>query len=108
MVTRKHLEEAMEAHKDAADELKKWRRTVTAARWRSLEEVRTIFKDADDGNDYVIFNIRHNRYRLITVVHYVKTIEGKQTKGHVHIRSFLTHQEYNNPANWNRKYGRKK
>jgi hypothetical protein len=26
-VTRKHLEEAMEAHKDAADELKKWRRT---------------------------------------------------------------------------------
>ena len=41
---------------------------LTAARWRSLEEVRSISQDADDGDDYVIFNIRHNRYRLIAVV----------------------------------------
>src|ERR1700676_208631 len=58
IVTRTYLEEAMEAQKDAADELKKWRRTVKAARWRRLEEVRSIFTDADDVNDYVIFNIR--------------------------------------------------
>lgn len=32
----------MEAHKDAADELKKWRRIVKAARWRKFEEVRSI------------------------------------------------------------------
>jgi mRNA interferase HigB len=108
IVIRRHLEEAMEAHTDAADELKKWRRIVRAARWRTLEEVRTIFKDADDMNDYVIFNIRHNRYRLVTVVHYVKTREGKQAKGHVYIRSFLTHKEYDNPKNWDKKYGRKK
>ena len=57
---------------------------------------------------YVIFNIRGNRYRLVTVMHYVKVIKGKQTKGHVYIRSFLTHKEYDNPANWDRKYGRKK
>ena len=72
-VSRKHLEEAMEAHKDAADELKERNgdELLTAARWRSLEEVRGISKDADDGDDgddFVIFNIRHNRYRLIAVV----------------------------------------
>jgi mRNA interferase HigB len=106
--TRKHLEEAMEAHKDAADELKKWRRTVKAARWRRFEEVRSIFTDADDGNDYVIFNIRGNRYRLVTVIHYVKVVGGKQPQGHVYIRSFLTHKEYDNPDNWDRKYGKKK
>jgi mRNA interferase HigB len=106
-VTRKHLEEAMEAHKDAADELKEWRRIVKAARWRKFEDVRRIFKDADDVDDYVIFNIRHNRYRLVTVVHYVKTIEERQTKGHVYIRSFLTHKEYDNPKKWD-PYGRKK
>ena len=100
IVTRKHLEEAMEAHKDAADELKEWRRIVKAARWRKFEDVRRIFKDADDVDDYVIFNIRHNRYRLVTVVHYVKTIEERQTKGHVYIRSFLTHKEYDNRNNW--------
>jgi mRNA interferase HigB len=73
---------------------------LTAARWPSLQEVRSISKDADDGDDDVIFNIRHNRYRLITVVHYVKTIEGNETKGQVHVRSFLTHKEYNHPATW--------
>jgi mRNA interferase HigB len=97
----------MEAHKDAADELKEWRRIVKAARWRKFEDVRRIFKDADDVDDYVIFNIRHNRYRLVTVVHYVKTIEERQTKGHVYIRSFLTHKEYDNPKKWD-PYGRKK
>jgi mRNA-degrading endonuclease HigB of HigAB toxin-antitoxin module len=66
---------------------------LTAARWRSLQEVRSISKNADDGDDCVIFKIRHNRYRLITVVHYVKTIEGNETKGQVHVRSFLTHKE---------------
>jgi mRNA interferase HigB len=108
IVTRKHLEEAMETYKDAADELKKWRRTVKAARWSRFEEVKSIFTDADDVDDYVIFNIRGNRYRLVTVMHYVKVIKRRQTKGHVYIRSFLTHKEYDNPANWDRKYGRKK
>ena len=37
-----------------------------------------------------------NRYRLITVVHYAKTTGERQTEGHVYIRSFLTHAEYNN------------
>ena len=107
-MTRKHLEEAMEAYKDAADELKTWRRIVKAARWRRFQEVRSIFTDADDVNNYVIFNIRGNRYRLVTVIHYSKVIKGKQTKGHVDIRSFLTHKEYDNFANWDKKYGRKK
>ena len=105
IVTRTYLEEAMEAQKDAADELKKWRRTVKAARWRRFEEVHSIVTDADDGKDYVIFNIRGNRYRLVTVIHDVKVVGGKQTKGQVYIRSFLTHKEYDNPDNWDRKYG---
>ncbi len=45
---------------------------------------------------YVIFDIRRNRYRLITVIHYAKTTNERQTKGHVYIRSFLTHKEYDN------------
>lgn len=104
-MTRKHLEKAAEKYRDAADELKKWRRTVKAARWCNIEEVRSIFKDADPVDGYVVFNIRQNRYRLITVIHYVKAIAGKQTKGHVYIRSFLTHKQYNNPDDWDKEYG---
>ena len=55
----------------------------------------------------MIFNIRQNRYRLITVVHYSKTTDEKQTKGYVYIRSFLTHKEYGNRSNWDRRFGTK-
>jgi mRNA interferase HigB len=107
IATRKHLAEAMASYKDAADELKKWRRIVSAVRWRTFEELRSVFNTADNVGGYVIFDIRHNRYRLVTVVHYAKVIKEKQTKGHVYIRSFLTHKEYDNPTNWNRKHGSK-
>ena len=66
-----------------------------------------MFKDADPVDGCVIFNIRQNRYRLITVVHYSKTMDEKQTEGHVYIRSFLTHKEYDNRSNWDRRFGTK-
>jgi mRNA interferase HigB len=103
IVSEKHLHEAMETHKAAHEEIKAWKVIVRGAQWHNFSEVRAIFKDADNVNDYVIFNIRRNRYRLVTVIHWAKKV--KQTQGHVYIRSFLTHREYDNPANWDRKYG---
>jgi mRNA interferase HigB len=99
IVTRRHLSEAMKQYPDATSEEKAWAGIVEAVRWHSFAEVREMFKDADYVNDYVVFNIRRNRYRLITVIHYAKTTEERQTEGHVYIRSFLTHTEYDNPGN---------
>ena len=107
IVTRKHLKEAIECYPDAANEIKAWTAIVDAVRWHNFDDVRGTFKDADSVDDYVIFNIRHNRYRLITVIHYAKTTSEMQTKGHVYIRSFLTHKEYNNRSNWDKRYGKK-
>ena len=90
IVTRRHLSEAMERYPDAANEIKAWVGIVEAG----------MFKDTDPVDGYVIFNIRQNRYRLITVVHYSKTTDEKHTEGHVYIRSFLTHKEYDNRSNW--------
>ena len=104
IVTRRHLVEAMSEYPDAADEIKAWKTIVESVRWHDFEEVRQRFKDADDVNGYVIFNIRHNRYRLITVIHYAKTSRLQWTQGHVYIRSFLTHKEYDNPKNWDRRF----
>jgi mRNA interferase HigB len=100
IVTRKRLEEAAETYRDAAEELRDWQPIVKAARCRRFEDVKAIFTDADNVNGYGVFDFRNNRYRLITVIHYVKTIEGKPTKGHIYIRSFLTHKEYNDPKKW--------
>ena len=106
IVTRKHLRQAMESYPDAANEIKTWTAIVEAVRWHNFDDVRCMFKHADSVDGYVIFNIRHNRYRLITVIHYAKTTKERQTQGHVYIRSFLTHNEYDNRNNWDRRYGK--
>ena len=66
-----------------------------------------MFTDADYVDGYVVFNFRKNRYRLITIVHFSRTRDKRQTEGHVYIRSFLTHKEYDNRKNWDRRFGTK-
>ena len=107
IVTRKHLHEAMQQYPDAANEIMAWVVIVKGVRWHNFLEVRSVFKDVDSVKGYVIFNIRQNRYRLVTIIHYATTTSQKRTQGHLYIRSFLTHKEYDNPANWDRKFGTK-
>ena len=107
IVTRKHLNDAAKQYPDAANEIGAWAAIVKEVRWHNFLEVRNTFKDADNVKGYVIFNIRQNRYRLITVIHYAKTDKVRRTEGHVYIRSCLTHKEYDNPANWDRRFGTK-
>jgi len=102
VVTEKHLNQAAEEYPDAAKEIAAWRKIVKTARWRNFVEVRQVFKDADGVNEYVIFNIRRNRYRLVTIIHYSRERDGRLTEGHIYIRRFLTHKQYENPANWGR------
>lgn len=102
IVTRKHLSEAAIQHRDAADAIAALTEIASNARWTSFVDLKATIVDADMVDGYVIFNIRGNRYRLVTVVHFAK----EETKGHVYIRSFLTHKEYNNRANWDRTYGK--
>lgn len=105
IVTLKHLQEAMNLYPDAADELSAWSDIVARVRWHSFHEVREFFADADAVDGYVVFNIRRNRYGLITVVHYAKTGAGRHTSGHLYIRSFLTHKQYDKRSNWDRRFG---
>ena len=105
VITKAHLMEAASQYRDAADEISAWLQIVKNVRWTSFVDVRNVFRDADAVGGYVIFNIRHNRYRLVTIIHYAKERNGKLTEGHVYIRSFLTHKEYDSPANWDKEYG---
>lgn len=107
IVTRKHLNDAAKRYPDAAKEIGTWATIVEGVRWRNFPEVHATFSDADHVKGYVIFNFRQNRYRLVTIIHYAKTSNARRTQGHVYIRSFLTHQEYDNPANWDRRFGTK-
>lgn len=106
IVTVKHLDQAAARYRDAAKELAAWEAVVSQSRWRNFTEVLAVFPDADAIDGYVVFNIRHNRYRLITVLHYSRVTAGRRTQGHCYVRSFLTHAEYNNKANWDKEFGR--
>jgi mRNA interferase HigB len=102
VVTREHLSRAEENYPEAAREIRAWYKIASAARWRNFVEVRQVFKDADEVDGYVIFNIRQNRYRLVTIIHYARELEDRITQGHIYIRAFLTHRGYNNRANWDK------
>jgi mRNA interferase HigB len=94
IVTIKRLQQASRDHREAAQEIGAWVAIVKSARWRSFHELRAIFPNADNVDGFVVFNIRHNRYRLIVAVHYAKMIERRLTLGHAYIGSFMTHKEY--------------
>lgn len=96
----------MDRFPEAAVEIQAWVRIVESVRWHNFAEVRSWFKDADNVDGYVIFNVRQNRFRLITVIHYAKSSGDRRTDGHVYIRSFLTHKQYDNRANWDRRFGK--
>ena len=100
VITRRHLQEASRQYPDAAKEIEAWCKIVKQAKWRNFVEVRQTFKDADNVDGYVVFNIRRNDYRLITSIYYCQEKEGRLTEGSVLIRSFLTHKECDNKKNW--------
>lgn len=106
IVTRKHLSQAAAKYKEAASEIAAWVAIVSQMRWQNFAELRATFPDADTVDGYVVFNVRRNRYRLIAIVHYSRMVTGRQTQGHIYIRSFLSHAEYNRRKNWDKEYGR--
>ena len=76
---------------DAASALDAWRKTVRAARWRSLADARATYSHADpvrvsSGRNVIVFNIGGGKFRLITALHYDRSI--------AYVLRFLTHADY--------------
>jgi mRNA interferase HigB len=86
VISRRTLKEFASAHADAADELDRWFAVARRSRWRSLLEVRQTFADADQYRSLLIFNIRHNAYRLIVKVDFQANL--------IMVKEFLKHKEY--------------
>ena len=91
VITRRWLREFSRAHADARASLDGWYRVARRAGWRSLVDVCRDFPAADavrvgSNRTATVFNIRGNRYRLITAIHY--------DRQRVFALSFLTHAEY--------------
>ena len=67
VTSKARLEALIARHPQAEDELLAWHKIAPAADWNSLADVRLNFPSADRIGMVVIFDILHNRLRLVTV-----------------------------------------
>lgn len=89
------LQAFWEAHRESEASLRTWIQLVKSAAWRDFSDLRRTFPSADavrvtSGRSVVVFNIAHNRYRLIAAVHYNTQI--------AFTLMILTHREYERGA----------
>jgi mRNA interferase HigB len=86
VISRKKLKEAAMRHPDLEAALDAWFRIAKRAVWRDLTAVRMTLATADAVERWTVFNIKGNKYRLITEINY--------RFRRVYIRRVLTHAEY--------------
>lgn len=87
IIAKRTLREFWERHPDAEGPLLAWYRAVANEAWETPVELKTRFPSASIVEENrVVFDIKGNRYRLVTRVHYPKRI--------VYIRFVGTHSEY--------------
>lgn len=74
-------------HADAAEPLNNWWKITKTRQWKSLSEIKKDFSTVDYvGNDRYVFNIKGNKYRLVTMIFFdIRT---------VYIRYIGTHSDY--------------
>jgi mRNA interferase HigB len=86
VISRKKLKEAVARRGDLEVPLDVWFRIAKKADWKSLTDVGKTFSTADAVGKWTVFNIKGNRYRLITEINYAFA--------RIYIRHVLTHAEY--------------
>jgi mRNA interferase HigB len=97
VVKKKTLEAYGKRYTDAGSALASWRKIFDKSNFSDINTVRAVFPTADFIDPFTIFNIKGNKYRLITVIHY--------RYKRVYIREFFTHAGYDQ---WNKARKRSK
>lgn len=87
IIARKRLKKFWEKYPDAEEPLKAWHDEAKKAKWSSFNDIKEQFGSASIvGNDRIVFNIKGNHYRLITLILF---------KSHKMLIRFIgTHREY--------------
>ena len=86
IVRRKAIREATDKHSEWGASLNAWYKISKAADWKNFADVRSSWKNSDVVGPFVVFNISHNRCRLIATIKYKWKM--------IYIRHILNHAEY--------------
>ncbi len=87
VISRKKLKEAALRQAELEPALDAWFRIAKKAQWQSLADVRKTLSSADLVEKWTVFNVKGNKYRLITEINY--------RFRRIYIRHVLTHAQYN-------------
>ena len=86
IVSRKAIREATAKHGEWGASLNAWFKITKNADWKHFADVRKSWKNSDVAGRFVVFDISHNRCRLIATIKYNWRM--------VYIRHILSHAEY--------------
>lgn len=73
-------------HHEAKEPLDSWYRLMSGNDFSNFSEIKQTFGSADKVDEFTVFDIHGNAYRLITAIHY--------NRRKVFIRHVLTHRVY--------------
>ena len=96
VISFKRIRDFASLHRDATSSLNAWYTVVKKARWQNLAELKEVYPSADLVDRYTVFNIKGNKYRLVSRIVY-----RSQT---VFVVAIMTHQEYDR-GKWKNEYG---
>jgi mRNA interferase HigB len=86
IITRKCLDEFYAIHSDAKGPLLAWYDIVKSVQFENFVHLRQYFPPADQVGKATVFNIKGNKYRLITAIHYNHKA--------IYTLEVMTHAEY--------------
>ena len=86
MVSRKAIREATSRHSEWGASLNAWYEIAKDVEWKNFAEVRNSWRDSDVVGGFVVFDIGHNKCRLIATIKYKWRM--------VYVRRILSHAEY--------------
>lgn len=90
VISRKALRLFWEKHADSKQPLARWFKVMAVTDFYNFAELRAAFPSADKVENWIVFNIAGNKYRLIASIHF--------NRGKVYVRHVLTHVEYDRGA----------
>ena len=86
VVSRRAIRDAVAKHSEWGASLNAWFKITSNSDWKSFADVRNSWKNSDVVGRFVVFDIGHNRCRLIATIKYKWRM--------VYIRRILSHAEY--------------
>jgi mRNA interferase HigB len=86
VISKRGLRKWIEKHPATEAELLEWYTAAISADWTCFADIRAAFPDVDMVGQVLIFDISHNRFRLIATVFF----PGRE----IYVKALLTHKEY--------------